>query len=295
MTVPQPPQGTVDGMARLLPSRDVASLVVCSYPVLDMMTGSLTSPYPLKKRTVLSATQRTEVVELLRWAPRGDGSNKACTAMGGNETVHLVGAVYLDAIVWVAAKADPNSCANSTNGDFVSSAAAGVVLDELAGTREPAPDRTGPCSVRTFGRLGDDVSLVPAGDPRVVVCRSGRDGTPQATALDADPSRELVAALRALDTRPADDGGCQGADPAAMDDFRLVLTYGEGPPVVISVTPTCAPPLFAGPLVAEDVDRVIDLVEQWSPPIPGPDPDEPVSSEASVSSDSSDSSGSSSR
>ena len=41
MTVPQPPQGAVDGMARLVPNRDVASLVVCSYPVLDMMTGSL--------------------------------------------------------------------------------------------------------------------------------------------------------------------------------------------------------------------------------------------------------------
>jgi hypothetical protein len=34
-------------------------------------------------------------------------------------------------------------------------------------------------------------------------------------------------------------------------------------------------------LAAEDAGSVIDLVEQWSPPIPGPDPDEPVSSDGS--------------
>ena len=36
MTVPEKPQG-VDGNARLLPGRQPESLVVCSYPVLDMM------------------------------------------------------------------------------------------------------------------------------------------------------------------------------------------------------------------------------------------------------------------
>jgi len=277
MTVPQPPQGAVDGMARLLPEREPTSLVVCSYPVLDVMTGSLTSPFALKKRTVPTEAGRVSVVELLAWAPRGDGRSKACTAMGGNETVHLVGATYGDAIVWVAAKADPNTCANSTNGDFVSSAAVGVVLDELFGDRKPVPQPADPCSARTFGRLGDDRSLVPEGDPRVTVCRSAVGGDPQATVLDAGQSRQVVVALRGLDTRPSQHL-CEGADYSAMDNFRLVLTYAEGPPVVITVTPTCRPPLLSGSLEAGDVADLVDLIERWSPPIPGPYPDGSVSS-----------------
>lgn len=277
MTVPEPPQGAVDGMARLLPDREPVSLVVCSYPVLDIMTGSLTSPFALTKRTVPTAAQRASVVELLTWAPRGDGGAKTCTAMGGNETVHLVGATYGDAIVWVAAKADPNSCSSATNGDFVSSAAVGVVLDEVVGARAPMPQPADPCTQRTFGRLGDDRSLAPPGDPRVVVCRSAVGGEQRATVLDAAQSRQVVTALRGLDTAPSQHM-CEGADQSAMDDFRLVLAYAEGPPVVISVTPTCRPPLLSGGLEAADASAVVDLVEQWSPPIPGPDPNGSVSS-----------------
>ena len=284
MTVPQPPQGAVDGMARLLPNRDVASLVVCSYPVLDMMTGSLTSPYPLKKRTVLSAAQRTEVVDLLTWAPRGDGSNKPCTEMGGDETVHLVGATYRDAIVWVAAKADPNSCATSTNGDFVSTAAVGVVLDELVRAREPAPAPTGPCTARTFGRLGDDVSLAPDGDPEVTVCRNTAGGAQAATSLTPDQARRVVAALRRLSVRSTSQTCAGGDDRDYSRDFRLVLQYRAGPDVVLNVLPECQPQLLGGGLEAEDATEVVDLVEQWSAPVPGYDPDEPVSSEPSVSS-----------
>ncbi|HKX66377.1 MAG TPA: hypothetical protein VJN29_04050, partial [Intrasporangium sp.] len=68
MTVPEKPQG-VDGNARLLPDREPESLVVCSYPVLDMLNGSLTAPFRLKTRTVVSAGERSELVELLTWAP----------------------------------------------------------------------------------------------------------------------------------------------------------------------------------------------------------------------------------
>ena len=62
MTVPEKPQG-VDGNARLLPDREPESLVVCSYPVLDMMTGSLTAPFRLEARTVLSASERSRMVD----------------------------------------------------------------------------------------------------------------------------------------------------------------------------------------------------------------------------------------
>ena len=62
MTVPEKPQG-LDGNARLLPNRVPESLVDCSYPVLDLTTGGLTAPFPLKERTVVPASERGAVVE----------------------------------------------------------------------------------------------------------------------------------------------------------------------------------------------------------------------------------------
>ena len=81
--------------------------------------------------------------------------------------------------------------------------------------------------------------------------------------------------------------------PSARRDrqFRLVLEYAEGPTVAINVSPTCTPQAFSSGLAADDAGSVIDLVEQWSPPIPGPDPDQAVSSDGSSGSVSSGSSG----
>jgi hypothetical protein len=290
MTVPEQPQG-VDGNARLLPDRQPQSLVVCSYPVLDIMHGSLTAPFRLTTRTVLSAGERSELVELLTWAPLDNLRSKACTAMGGDETVHLIGSRYPDAIVWVAAKADPNACSKSTNGDFVSSAAVGSRLGAVLGDkggRDPAS--TGACAGWGFGRLGDHRSIAPEGDPRVTVCRNRADGTEQALQLSAEQSREVVAALRSLDVRPS-DSGCSNTGDDYSRQFRLVLDYAEGPAVWVNVSPTCMPQAFSSGLAADDASSVIDLVEQWSPPIPGPDPDQPVSSDGSVGSGVSGSSG----
>ena len=280
MTVPEKPQG-VDGNARLLPDRQPESIVVCSYPVLDMMTGSLTAPFRLETRTVLSANERSEVVELLTWAPLDNLRSKACTAMGGDETVHLIGSRYPDAIVWVAAKADPNGCSMSTNGDFVSSAAVGSRLEAIVeDERRPGPAPTGACVSWGLGRLGDHLSVAPDGDPRVSVCRNRADGTEQAIHLSAEQSRQVVAALRGL-TVGVSDSTCSNTGDDYSRQFRLVLDYPEGPAVWVNVSPTCTPQLFSGGLAADDAGAVIDLVEQWSPPIPGPDPNQPVSSDGS--------------
>ncbi|HKX69023.1 MAG TPA: hypothetical protein VJN29_17545 [Intrasporangium sp.] len=283
MTVPEPPQG-VDGNARLLPDRQPESLVVCSYPVLDLEHGSLSSPFRLETRTVLSPGERSEMVELLTWAPLDNLRSKACTAMGGDETVHLIGSRSPDAIVWVAAKADPNGCSNSTNGDFVSSAALGSRLGAVFGDqngRDPA--LTGACAGWGFGRLGDHLSIAPEGDPRVTVCRNRADGTQQALQLSAERSREVVAALRSLTARVS-DSGCSSTGDDYSQQFRLVLDYAEGPAVWVNVSPACTPQAYSSGLAAEDAGSVIDLVEQWSPPIPGPDPDQPVSSDGSIGS-----------
>ncbi|MGO4596616.1 hypothetical protein [Terrabacter sp. 2RAF25] len=283
MTVPEKPQG-VDGAARLLPQRPPVSLVVCAYPVMDIMaTTPLTAPFPLKRRTVATEAQRTSVVETLTWAPRSDLRPRACTAMAGNETAYLVGAAYGDAIVWVAAKADANACSATTNGDFVSGAPLGIALDETFGTTRRPTVADESCRVRSWGRLGDDRLLAPGGGPTVVVCRRGVDGWTHATALDAGRSAEVVAALRALSTKPTGQT-CRPSGKTSDRRFTLVLRYAVGPSVQVTVDPDCDPAVLGSGLDSQDAGGLVALVEQWSPPIPGPDPNGSVSSDGSVSS-----------
>lgn len=282
MTVPAKPQG-IDGIARLLPDRDPVSLVVCGYPVMDVMaTKPLAPPFALETRTVATESQRAKVVAALTWAPRWNKQQRACTAMAGNETAYLVGAAYGDAIVWVAAKADANSCSTSTNGDFTSGAPLGITLDGWFGARRPPAELAGACNNWSWGRLGDDRSLAPQGDPTVTVCRLSADGATKATELDASQSAEVTSALRALDTRPTGQT-CEGSGKASDSRFALVLTYAVGPAVRVNVDPECDPSVLGSNLESVDAGDLVELVEQWSPPIPGPDPNGSVSSDGSVS------------
>ncbi|HET7399588.1 MAG TPA: hypothetical protein VFJ94_13810 [Intrasporangium sp.] len=287
-TVPAPPQG-VDGTERLLPTREPASVVVCRYPVLELRSPGLRPPFALARRSVLPVDARRRLVDELAWAPRFTGTARACTAIGGDEAVQLVGAAYGDGVVWVAAKSDPNDCAMATNGDFVSRASLGRVIEDVVrgATSPPARRATagppaGPCADRTQGRLGDERSLAPEGDPQVTVCRLVRSGGVQADALRPDRGRQVVAALRALPVRPT-GSTCERADSRYDRDFRIVLTYAVGPAVGISVSLGCRPPLLSGGLEADDVTGLASLVERSSPPVPGPDPDGSVSSDGAVS------------
>ena len=277
MTVPAPPQG-VDGSERLLPDRLTETLVVCRYPVLDLETGALPPPYALETRTVPDEDQRQEIVETLAWAPLGTTENMVCTMMAGDETVLLVGATYADAVVWVAAKSEVNGCSGATNGDATSRAAVGSAVEAIVrGGDRPAGDAGG-CDTRTWGRLGDDTSLAPTGDPQVTVCRSTAAGDVP-TVLDPAASREVVAALRGLDVEEA-AGGCAG-EPDADRSFRLVLGYGQGPDAQVTVAPGCDPEVVGGGLQAQEAGDLVDLVERWSPPVPAPDPNAPVSTSLS--------------
>ncbi|EWT00548.1 hypothetical protein N865_14735 [Intrasporangium oryzae NRRL B-24470] len=277
MTVPERPQG-LDGNARLLPVRDPESLVVCRYPVMKLMASTpLAPPFALGTRTLVPSGDRREVVDLLAWAPRGDGSPRPCTQMAGDETAYLVGARYQDAVVWVAAKADPNSCSSSTNGDFLSRAPMGVALERWFGPHPTSEPSAPGCAAWSWGRLGDDRSIAPEGDPLVTVCRTAKDGSQRPTTLTAEQSREVVAALRSLPARPT-AGACQGDGGSTEHDFRLRLTYAVGPAVSVAVSPRCTPAVLAGGLEVVKADDLVALVEQSSPPIPGPDLDGSVSS-----------------
>lgn len=277
LTVPASPQG-VDGRARLLPDRAPTSLVVCGYPVMDIRRPQpLTAPFALAHRALATAEQQRDVVALLSWAPRGSLADRPCTAMAGDETAYLVGAAYGDAVVWVAALADANHCADSTNGDFVSRAPLGNDLDARFGRRAPMNPAPSPCGVSRSGRLGDDRTLAPAGDPAATVCRAGMSGE-QALDLTADQSRQVVAALRALPTRPT-GSTCQGRPGQSPDArFTLVLRYAVGPPAVVEVNPACRPAVLGGGLEADDAGPVAALVSRWSSPGSGADPNGSVSS-----------------
>ncbi len=280
LTVPEAPQG-LDGNARLLPEDEPSSLVVCSYPVMVVTaTAPLAAPFDIDRRAVPTGAKRSALVDLLSWAPRWNGRQRACTEMAGDETAYLLGARYDDATVWVAAKADANSCSRASNGDFVAGAPMGVSVRRLlAGT--PDVGDPGPCGSRSWGRLGDERTLVPHGDPSVTVCRLAVDGTTRSTPLNAAQSRQVVGALRELATRPT-EGYCQASGQRSDRVHRLVLTYPIGPDVRVDIDPGCAPPVRGAGVESDDVGAVLQLVEQWSPPIPGPDPNGSVSSDGAV-------------
>jgi hypothetical protein len=275
MTVPEKPQG-LDGVARLLPDRDPSTVVVCAYPTMRLSAMTqLAAPFARSQRTVLDAPLRREVVDLLTWASRWNGSERACTAMAGDETAYLVGASYGDAIVWVAAKADANACSRGTNGDFVTGDPVGVPLAAiLAGRTTPSEQ---PCDAGGLGRLDDDRSLAPEGSPLVTVCRLDAQSAWQAKPLDAARSSQVVEKLRSLPTRPTDHA-CNGIGGAEDARFTLVLRYAAGPEVRVIVDPGCSPAVLGNGLEADDAGPIVDLVERWSPPIPGPDPNGSVSS-----------------
>ncbi|NUO89768.1 MAG: hypothetical protein HOQ18_02890 [Dermatophilaceae bacterium] len=76
----------------------------------------------------------------------------------------------------------------ATNGDVVSGAPLGVLLeDRFGGKRRPTVAEES-CRVRTWGRLGDDRLLAPDGGPSVLVCRPRADGSRHETVLDANGS-----------------------------------------------------------------------------------------------------------
>jgi hypothetical protein len=114
----------------------------------------------------------------------------------------------------------------------------------------------------------------------VTVCRRDAAGSQQSTRLTADQSRQVVSALRALPVHPT-SGTCEGGALGNMGrDFRLVLAYAAGPDSVVNVVDGCVPPVLGDGVAADDSTALVALVEQWSKPIGGPDPNAPVSTTA---------------
>ena len=194
--------------------------------------------------------------------------------MAGDETAYLVGATYGDAIVWVAATADANACSRGTNGDFVTGDPSACRSRRCSAGRA-MPDGK-PCDSSGLGRLDDDRTLAPEGSPLVTVCRLDTQGTWQATQLDAARSAEVVALLRSLPTQPT-DGVCEGSGDRSDARFSLVLRMPRARRAH-QRRPRVQPGRARGGVESPDAGALVALVEPWSPPIPGPDPDGSVSS-----------------
>ena len=166
MTVPQQPQG-VDGNARLLPDRQPESLVVCAYPVLVMVRRLAHGALPAQDP---HGAVRRRAVRDGRAAHLGAAGQPAVQGRArpwaGTRPRTSSGRATRTPIVWVAAKADPNGCSQSTNGDFVSSDAVGSRLGAAFGDKSrPDPAPTGACASWPRSARRPPVDR-PRGDPR---------------------------------------------------------------------------------------------------------------------------------
>lgn len=227
--VPSPP--TTETPGRLVPDADPVEALVCRYDESGAVDGEVLLEAGLDRlRTDLLVPARVE------------GAERACTLIGGGVVPHLVRLRYADGELWLSAVQEPNRCTLTGNGAFVSSAHLGErVAQAYDAGAWPATDPD-PCAQGGTGRAGQEDALAPPGWTSLVVCAD--DGSRRE--VDPDRAAQAVSLLGQLETRPGTNV-CQGT---ATSRSQLVLTYAEGPPVVLRWTPGCEPSLGNGSLSA---------------------------------------------
>ncbi|MCW2615870.1 MAG: hypothetical protein JWN08_2864, partial [Frankiales bacterium] len=231
---------------RLAPDADPVEVLVCRY---EDVSGSRAGPASLVgERVVTAGLDRVRhdllLPELL------PGGTRACTAMGGPVVPHLARLSYADGDLWLAATRDPNSCQDSGNGAFTTSAYLGEVLqqsfDAATWSSPPAP-AAGSCASSGSGRAGQERTLVPPGWSALAVCRpSVDDQPPPAREVERATAERVVALLARVPTVPG-SGGCSGPSRRTYD---LLVSYPDGPPVQVRYAPGCEPPMRNGSLDA---------------------------------------------
>jgi hypothetical protein len=227
--VPAPP--TTETPGRLVPDADPVEALVCRYDEAGAAAGEVLLEGGLDRiRTDLLVPERV------------DGAERACTLIGGGVVPHLVRLRYADGELWLSAVQEPNRCSLTGNGAFVSSAHLGERVAQAYDTGSWPVADPDPCAQGGTGRAGQEDALAPAGWTSLVVCAD--DGSRREVAPDL--AAQVVSLLGQLETRPGTNA-CQGTMTSSS---RLVLTYAEGPPVVLRWTPGCDPSLGNGSLSA---------------------------------------------
>jgi hypothetical protein len=249
--VPARPAG-VRATGRLVPRRAPRSAVICAY---DGTNIGPQSGWKLSGRTSLTSGLAA-IAAQLTWQP-GRRRLGVCTLIGGRQVNYLIGMTYSGGgRLWVAATLDPNSCVETSNGEFTSSGVIGPAVTKAFGTGKwPAP---GPESCHGggpgIGRLGQDEAMVPPGVTSVLIC--GRGGRTIYSGYE-----RLVAALNALPTWPS-TGSCTFAPGQSGPSYRLLFSYPEGPAVQVNIDGHCSPQIDNLSLQSASARRIVPIIER---------------------------------
>jgi hypothetical protein len=261
----QVPPGSVPASDRLVPVQVPSAAVLCSYK------GAADSQ--AEAGSALSGTRQLtgslqQIPQDLAWLPRKQSDEtKMCTMMAGPSTRYLLGLTYPDGVVWVSTADDPNGCADTTNGTFVSPSGTGelarAAYESGGWSASPDPDDGG-CDVdRSAGRLGQERMMVPDEPRGLRICDGAAQGdeTPREV-TDRALVAQLAEALNGLpaSTRPAQ---CEAASPTrgAASARRLRFDFEQGPGLVVAIDPACEPQIDNGTRRAALTEQVQNLVE----------------------------------
>jgi hypothetical protein len=256
--VPAKP-ASADGRWRLVPPGTPGSALVCAYRGSN--TAKRQAGWALSGRRSLTGGLAS-LAGQLTWQPlRPPGQQIACTDVGGPQTNYLIGLTYPDrATIWVTATDEPNECVSASNGEFTSYGVIGPdVSRAFTSGRWPArPPVSCPGPRQDIGRLGQDTAMVPAGSTSVTIC------APKAHTLTSG-YQTLVSALNRLPTRPSTHS-CSQSTGRSPQEYRLLFSYPEGPPVLVSVLSGCHPEIDNFDLQSNNASSILPLIQQLLKP-----------------------------
>ena len=274
-----PTPGTGDdlgGADRLVPQDPPQAATVCAYDMTADPSAAVRLADSVDLPTADLRAMTTDLTHLPRRLP---GQSHLCTTMGGGPPrAFLLALRYRDGTVRVSTRTDPNRCVDTTNGTFDSPTyiADQVQLALQTGRwpepperRSPVPD---PCHHGRPGRLGQEVTLVPAAPASAVICterpRAGRDPEYRTTSLTGDDAADLARAFDELPTTPTQ----QRCSPTGTRGgaYSIQFRYAAGPPVAVSIHPDCEPAISNGSLDSRDAASVLDLVREAALPAETP-------------------------
>jgi hypothetical protein len=253
---------------QMAPSERPSSAVICWYRRATPPGRKSSDPKLSGQRALTGGL--TQLAVDLSWLPRRlPGQRKFCTMVGSPyEDDYLVQLSYPGGgKVWVSTDAEPNECADTSNGAYLSpeNVGAQVAASYAARAWVPAPPPApgsgyDACEGPALGRRGQETEMVPAQPVSVRVCDGGlgrATNVGKASAGFAD----LVRLLNSLPTKTS-SLGCSYLTSVPPRGYELRFHYAVGPDVSVRVQPGCAPAVDNNSRSATDGAVVATLIAQ---------------------------------